>query len=169
MLPITFYGCLVNMLLVPISTAYSLVCYVCNSKLAGDSCSSTEKILESNTFLVDCRTLGEGDKHTYCRKIEQEIPLRGGKYGEFNFWLHALSTSFTFRTGGSEIRTIRQCGYYNRTYTGCYRGGLINGGHQVICTCDEDGCNSGTHFQPQHSMLSISFGVVLLTSLFSTF
>lgn len=112
-----------------ISAAVAIHCHVCNSHHNPD-CASTEKVETHDHFLQDCSKLPNGERYSYCRKIEQDIPEIPGP-------------------GGTEAHTriIRQCGYYNASSMGCTKAGMVNGGKQEICSCNEDGCNGAG--QPQ--------------------
>lgn len=105
-------------------------CFVCNS--ADDSqCAYDTPPAEMQ---VDCDTLKDGNKYTFCRKIKQSI-------------------EFAVNNLPADTRLIRSCGWDESSYKGkCYqRSGF--GGRQEVCACFEDNCNGASSVQATLGLL----------------
>lgn len=68
----------------------------------------------------------EGLKYTVCRKIDQDLPNHDGVE--------------------DKVRTIRECGTDDPVTNTCYQKAGF-GGRQYVCSCDADGCNTGTNLK----------------------
>lgn len=73
----------------------------------------------------------------------------------------SLNLSKYFK-GGIEVRIVRECGYLNTTINSCKKTGM-NVVEQVLCSCDEDGCNFSSQLKPKMILV-----VLLMFSTFST-
>ncbi|XP_057379009.1 uncharacterized protein LOC130701071 [Daphnia carinata] len=115
------------------SEVVSLQCYVCNSLHFREDCASTDKLVASDKFHVNCTELPDGERYTYCRKM-----------------VHQFS-----HEGGVETRVVRQCGYMNTTMNICQKTGMHKDGAQLVCSCDTDNCNGSSQLHSEKAIFSL--------------
>jgi len=126
----------------------SLKCYICNNLKDGKSCGHGKDV--DPALIKDCNTQSD-DGHEghvewkFCRKIVT--------------WI-----DFDVNNNTATERVVRKCGHIDSKYNdNCYyRGGF--GGRQQVCTCSEDGCNSGFTFRANHLMMGVAATILLVVA-----
>lgn len=107
-------------LLLFVDNSSALICFQCNSH----NDSRCADVAVPDLFNVECpKTDKNGHELKLCRKIKQII-------------------EFEVNGMPPDTRIIRSCGWDESSYKGaCYqRSGF--GGRQIVCACNDDGCNS---------------------------